>query len=55
MAVEKTWLQAVKDVLRESGKPMHYTDIAQAIVDKELRKNPGATPANRLQRPSITS
>ncbi|WP_202349409.1 winged helix-turn-helix domain-containing protein [Mycobacterium paraintracellulare] len=41
MAFDKTWLQAVKEVLRESGKPMHYTDIAQAIVDQDLRKNPG--------------
>jgi hypothetical protein len=48
MAFEKTWLQAVKDVMRENGKPMHYTDIAQAIVDQGFRKNPGATPANTV-------
>ncbi|WP_396909912.1 HTH domain-containing protein [Mycolicibacterium sp.] len=39
------WKQAIAKVLRDSGEPMHYADIAQAIIDLGYRKNVGATPA----------
>jgi hypothetical protein len=39
------WLEAIQQVLKESGKAMHYTDIAQEIVDRKLRMEVGATPA----------
>lgn len=42
------WLQAMQKVMQDDGKPMHYADIAQAIVDKGYRKHPGATPANTV-------
>lgn len=39
------WKQAIAKVLRDSGEPMHYADIAQAIIDQGYRRNVGATPA----------
>ncbi|WP_163711516.1 HTH domain-containing protein [Mycobacterium timonense] len=39
------WRQAIIKALEDSGEPMHYAEIAQAIIDKELRTNVGATPA----------
>ncbi len=39
------WLQAIIQVLKEAAKPMHYTEIAQAVIDERLRKDYGATPA----------
>lgn len=45
---ELPWLQAMQKVMQQHGKPMHYADIAQAIVDQGYRKNPGATPANTV-------
>lgn len=41
-----TWGQVIIDVLKEKGGPMRYNEIAQIIVDKELRGDKiGATPA----------
>lgn len=39
------WRSAMVKVLKEAGAPMHYAEIAQAIIDKEYRTNVGATPA----------
>lgn len=39
-----TWAEAVRKVLEEATEPMHYTDIAQEIVDRKLRYRFGATP-----------
>lgn len=41
----KPWRDAIIEVLKASGKAMHYTEIADEIVAKQLRKNVGATPA----------
>lgn len=43
-----TWKQAVLKVLESADEPMHYTDIAQAIVDRKFRDSVGATPANTV-------
>jgi hypothetical protein len=40
-----TWHEAIIEVLKISGKAMHYTDIAAEILQRGLRKNVGATPA----------
>jgi hypothetical protein len=39
------WFEAILKVLQGPNKAMHYTEIAQAIVDQKLRKDVGATPA----------
>lgn len=39
------WREAIVQVLQDAGEPMHYTDIAEAIADQELRSDFGATPA----------
>ncbi|MEO3757305.1 HTH domain-containing protein [Mycobacterium sp. B14F4] len=39
------WRQAMVKALQDSREPMHYADIAQAIIDKGYRVNVGATPA----------
>src|SRR6266542_2598202 len=39
-----TWYDAVLHVLKAKGEPMHYADIADAIVKQNLRDNVGATP-----------
>ena len=39
------WREAIQKVLRENGEPMHYMDIAQAIIDNSYRNSVGATPA----------
>lgn len=43
--MEMSWHEAILKVLRESKEPMHYSDIAQAIIDNGYRQNVGATPA----------
>ncbi len=43
-----TWSDAIRQVLSTATEPLHYTDIAQAIVDGELRTRVGATPANTV-------
>jgi hypothetical protein len=42
------WPAAIQRILEESGKPMHYTEIAQQILDRKLRKDVGATPASTV-------
>jgi hypothetical protein len=39
------WREAMIKVLAESDVPLHYSEIAQAIIDKEYRVDVGATPA----------
>jgi HB1, ASXL, restriction endonuclease HTH domain len=39
-----SWRDAVTQVLENSATPMHYTEVAQAIVDQHLRDEVGATP-----------
>jgi transcriptional regulator with XRE-family HTH domain len=38
------WQDAIERVLRDSGKPVHYVEIAQAIIDNKYRVNVTATP-----------
>jgi repressor of nif and glnA expression len=33
-----TWRNATLKVLRDAKKPMHYADIAQAIIDRGYRE-----------------
>lgn len=40
-----TWIEAIRTVLRASDEPMHYSDIAQAVLDRQYRADVGATPA----------
>ncbi|MDY3678912.1 MAG: HTH domain-containing protein [Actinomyces urogenitalis] len=39
------WRRAILQVLSEARKPLHYSDIAQRILDNGLRQQSGATPA----------
>jgi HB1, ASXL, restriction endonuclease HTH domain len=39
------WRKAILTALQGSGTPMHYAEIAQAIIDSGYRVNVGATPA----------
>jgi len=43
--MEKTWRDAIKRVLSEEGRSLHYSDIAEAILVKGYYKTDGATPA----------
>lgn len=38
----------ILSVLREASEPLHYSQIAQTVVDKGLREKVGATPANTV-------
>lgn len=42
------WQDAITAVLRSSGEPLHYSDIAQKIIDNGYRTTVGATPANTV-------
>lgn len=44
MARELTWEAAVERILNEAESPLHYSEIAERITTKELRRG-GATPA----------
>lgn len=39
------WRKAILRVLSEAKEPLHYSEIAQRILDNGLRKQTGATPA----------
>ena len=43
-----SWRDAIIEVLKEEDSAMHYADIAERIVDKNLRTSVGATPANTV-------
>lgn len=43
--MEKSWKEAIKRVLGESGAPLHYTDISEQILSRGYYKTEGATPA----------
>jgi hypothetical protein len=42
------WWEAILTVLRGSNEAMHYTDIADEIVNRGLRTSVGATPASTV-------
>jgi hypothetical protein len=39
------WIDAIKKVLQDEGKSLHYEEIAQKILEKGYRDKVGATPA----------
>jgi len=39
------WPQAILKVLSEAKGPLHYSEIAQLVLDEDLRQQTGATPA----------
>lgn len=39
------WREAMIAVLEEAQEPLHYSDVAQAIIDRGYREDVGATPA----------
>lgn len=45
-----SWKDAILAVLNEASEPVHYTDIAEAIADQDLRgtSGVGANPANSV-------
>lgn len=45
MSENMPWRDAVIDVLTQSEKPLHYSEIAQVIIDNKYRVDVGATPA----------
>lgn len=45
---ENTWKDAIVEVLKEEESAMHFTEIAEKIIESSLRKNVGATPANTV-------
>lgn len=49
-----TWYDAIVEVLRQSGSAMHYTEITDEILDRELVDTVGATPTNTVNA-QITS
>lgn len=44
MARKQTWEQAIEQVLREEGGPLHYTEIADRILQQGLVRTATATP-----------
>lgn len=42
------WLDAIKKVLEDEKKSLHYTEIAELISEKGYRDSVGATPANTV-------
>ena len=45
MPSELSWKQAIVQVLREEGGPLHYDTIVERISESQLRSSFGATPA----------
>jgi len=43
-----SWKEAVVKILEGAGQPMHYAEIADAIAERQLRSDLGATPANSV-------
>jgi len=48
-AKELKWIDAIEKVIEDEGKPLHYSDIAEMIVEKGYRTSVGATPAMTVQ------
>jgi hypothetical protein len=48
MAKNMAWAKAIQDVLTHVGTPMHYGEIAEAIVSNGLKSKVGATPGNSV-------
>lgn len=46
--MNKSWKDAIIEVLDAEGQSMHYADIAEEIQRRKLRSSFGATPANTV-------
>ncbi len=46
--MNKSWKEAIIEVLEAEGRAMHYADIAEEIQRRKLRSSFGATPANTV-------
>ncbi|MFO0623686.1 MAG: winged helix-turn-helix domain-containing protein [Polyangia bacterium] len=46
--MNKSWKEAIIEVLEAEGQAMHYADIAEEIQRRKLRSSFGATPANTV-------
>jgi hypothetical protein len=42
------WRTAIEKVLRDRGEAMHYTEIADEIIQRSLREDVGATPSSTV-------
>ena len=49
------WKEAIIEVLKDAAEPLHYTDIAERIVERELRTEFGATPSKAVVGAITTS
>lgn len=47
-AKKLTWDQAITQILNQANGPLHYTEIAERIIEQDLRDNTGATPAQTI-------
>lgn len=43
--MERTWLEAIKRVLKEAQAPLHYGEISERVLGNGYYKTEGATPA----------
>ncbi len=50
-----SWKEAIIQILKEAGKPLHYTEISSRILDAKLRTRVGATPAATVNAQISTS
>ncbi|MDO9152755.1 MAG: winged helix-turn-helix domain-containing protein [Paludibacter sp.] len=48
MERELTWIEAIQKVLQDEKRALHYTEIAELIIQRQYRQNVGATPANTV-------
>ena len=46
--MEKSWLDAIKKVLRETEAPLHYTEISEQVLSRDYYVTDGATPASTV-------
>lgn len=49
-----TWRDAILAILKSSSEPMHYAAIAEAIAERGLRSELGATPASSVSATIVT-
>jgi hypothetical protein len=49
-----SWDEAIITVLQDSDGAMHYTDIADAIISRGLKRKVGATPARTVVARIVT-
>jgi len=52
---EMSWHDAIVNVLKEAGGALHYQEITERILSKELRKAAGATPSATVNAQISTS